>query len=740
MCFAKHGVGADRRYRRTSKRDGHRGSGRNSSEARRKSAGCSSDSHRLSGASLARADVTGVAQVNNIVPGLLIQPVVNNSLAVTMRGLGSNPGGQSFDQSVAAFLDGVYAAHAREHISGILDLERIEAVKGTQTALLGKNTSLGALSFVSRKPGASFSYDLTGSREFERESNRLEGGVDVPLTKDISVRVAAFYSDQGGWAYNSVTGKDGPRTRIGAGRITLAWRPTDAVDASLVYEHQRLRTRGQGFEVVVDRTGGAAARAAATGVPGFETLFDQRTNASSPLAGEPRDEQDTDRAALTVDYNLGAVTLTSLTGYTWYDSHRHNDVDFLPSDYSNRFEFESDRKLSQEFRITSDASKRLSYVAGVYALHDVRRLNQSVANSATWVAPGAYAGALHEPSRCNCQFAGRDPVNVTRRAYRTALAMSLALMLPVVGAEAQPMSVTRGVLLGTAGGPVSRPLRSQPASALVVRGRVYLIDLGNGVLGQLAKAGLAITDVDAVLITHNHFDHNADLGAFMAFDWLAGREAPVPIVGPPGTLPIAEAALGAFRNSEEIFSAEVPGRALPTLSPNYPVSEATPGLAYKDDLITVTAVENSHYAAMPEGAQIAVRNKSYSYRIQTPDRVIVFTGDTGRSSALAKLAAGADVLVSEVLDVDAITRYVNGRAARENWPQARRIGTLAHHMEGHLPAEELGKLATEAGVKKVVLTHFVPTPVDTLDTSAFVAGVRRYYAGEIVAGEDLAAF
>jgi ribonuclease BN (tRNA processing enzyme) len=318
--------------------------------------------------------------------------------------------------------------------------------------------------------------------------------------------------------------------------------------------------------------------------------------------------------------------------------------------------------------------------------------------------------------------------------------LAAGLALAAWGARAQPAAPTRGVLLGTAAGPVSKPLRSQPANALVVKGRVYLIDVGNGVLNQLAKAGLAVSDVDAVFITHNHFDHNADLGAFMAFDWTAGRSTPVKIVGPPGTRDVAEAALAAFRHSEEIFDAEVPGRGPPTLAGDYPVVEAPVGLAYKDDLITVTAVENTHYAAIPPGSPIKARDKSYSYRFQTPDRVIVFTGDTGRSEALARLATGADVLVSEVLDVEAVTRYVNGRAAREGWSEARRTATLAHHIEGHLPAEDLGRLATEAHVKTVVLTHFVPTAVGSTDTSSYVAGVRRYFSGQIVAGEDLLAF
>jgi ribonuclease BN (tRNA processing enzyme) len=85
-----------------------------------------------------------------------------------------------------------------------------------------------------------------------------------------------------------------------------------------------------------------------------------------------------------------------------------------------------------------------------------------------------------------------------------------------------PVERTKLILLGTAAGPVPKATRSQPATAIVVDGKVYLFDVGNGVLRQLAKAGYSVSDVAGIFITHNHFDHNADLGSVMAFRWMAG--------------------------------------------------------------------------------------------------------------------------------------------------------------------------------------------------------------------------
>jgi iron complex outermembrane receptor protein len=372
----------------------------------------------IGGQSLARADISNVAQLNSLVPGLLVQPVLNNSLSVTMRGLGSNPGGQSFDQSVAVFFDGVFSAHAREYVAGIFDLERIEAVKGTQTALLGKNTSLGAISFVSKKPGADFGYNLQASRELELGSTRLEAGVNLPLSDSLSLRASGLWSESAGWIRNTETGKDSPRNDILAGRLTAAWRPSAATDVTLVYEHQRFRSRGQAFEVALDLNGTAAARAATTGVPGFEAKFDQSTNASSPLAGEPRDRQIGHRAALTLNHDMVWATFTSLTGYTHYVSRRQNDTDFLPSDFSNRFEYESDDKISQEFRLASDPAKRFSYVVGLYGLKDVWRLDQLVDNRATWVVPGSYQGRYKQNVEAYSAF-GQFQLHLTDRLTAT---------------------------------------------------------------------------------------------------------------------------------------------------------------------------------------------------------------------------------------------------------------------------------------------------------------------------------
>ncbi|HWK33521.1 MAG TPA: MBL fold metallo-hydrolase, partial [Hyphomicrobium sp.] len=119
-----------------------------------------------------------------------------------------------------------------------------------------------------------------------------------------------------------------------------------------------------------------------------------------------------------------------------------------------------------------------------------------------------------------------------------------------------PAPALRVTLLGTAAGPAARSTRSQPASLLQVGGKTYLIDAGDGVLRQLASAGVQPGAVDAIFITHLHFDHTAGLPAFLAFDWQNRRRDPVTILGPAGTHDLVRDAIKVFQSSVDIFHSQ----------------------------------------------------------------------------------------------------------------------------------------------------------------------------------------
>jgi ribonuclease BN (tRNA processing enzyme) len=120
---------------------------------------------------------------------------------------------------------------------------------------------------------------------------------------------------------------------------------------------------------------------------------------------------------------------------------------------------------------------------------------------------------------------------------------------------------------------------------------------------------------------------------------------------------------------------------------------------------------------------------AYAYKVRTPDRTIVFSGDTTYSENIIAFARGADLLIHEVLLTSALDRLL----ARV--PNATRL--REHLLAAHADAEDVGRVATAAGVKRLVLTHFVPSYDPTLADADWAAPVRRHFAGDLVVGRDL---
>lgn len=286
------------------------------------------------------------------------------------------------------------------------------------------------------------------------------------------------------------------------------------------------------------------------------------------------------------------------------------------------------------------------------------------------------------------------------------------------------------LMLGTHGGPGLTKERSEPATLLVVDGRPYLIDCGIGTMRRLLDAGVASPTIAAIFITHDHPDHALGLVDVLANDFLTvdfGARISTrrfDIYGPPPIAEVVDAAYNFIRVPYSTFAAENLG-ASTLVNPFRAHVIDRDGLVYQDDKIRVTAAENTHFQLM--AAKYRARMKSYAYRFETPHGAIVFTGDTGPSTAVTKLATDADVLVSEVIELGAPI----GQAGS---PNANALN--AHMRMEHLPAKDLGEMATKAQVKAVLMTHFVGAG----SGQSFVAGVKKYYSGPVYAGEDLAQY
>ena len=293
---------------------------------------------------------------------------------------------------------------------------------------------------------------------------------------------------------------------------------------------------------------------------------------------------------------------------------------------------------------------------------------------------------------------------------------------------------TRLFTLGTVAGPPPRPHRAQSSNLLIVNQTLYVIDAGDGVARRIAKAGFNVRDVGTIFITHHHDDHTAGLGTLMSSAWDNQRTTPINVYGPPRTEELVKAAVQYFSISAEIRIADG-GRTIP-IERLFFGHDVGAGVVYQDANITVTAIENTHFA-FHQGAATG-KHKSYSYRFETPGRVIVFTGDTGPNDALTKIAHGADVLVSEA---NSIEERMRGLLKSGQWQimTAGEQERIKRQMtQGHLSTADVGKMAARAGIKTVILTHLTFKEDD--DYSAWAADVKKHFSGEVLVAKDVKEF
>ena len=290
------------------------------------------------------------------------------------------------------------------------------------------------------------------------------------------------------------------------------------------------------------------------------------------------------------------------------------------------------------------------------------------------------------------------------------------LVLPVFSVAAQsvsePKEKTQIILLGT-GTPYPDPNASGPATAVVVGKRFFLFDAGAGVMRRMNAAGLSISGPEAVFITHLHSDHTLGYADLILTSWIMRRVSPLPAYGPHGLRSMTAHLLAAYAEDIHIrtygLEREVRGGY------RVKVHEIKSGVVYERDGVRITAIP------VPHGSW----KEAYAYRVDTPDRSIVISGDTRPSEALVRAARGVDVLVHEVYSPLHIVP--ENRPGGKYWPQYMR--------EFHTSDVELGALASRAKPKLLILTHIIRSGSSDDD---LLAGVRAGgFTGPVRVGKDL---
>ncbi|MGE2719691.1 ribonuclease Z [Mycolicibacterium celeriflavum] len=265
-------------------------------------------------------------------------------------------------------------------------------------------------------------------------------------------------------------------------------------------------------------------------------------------------------------------------------------------------------------------------------------------------------------------------------------------------------------LLGT-GSPIPDARRAGPSTLVRAGGQTFLVDCGRGVQQRLTAAGAAANGLSALLLTHLHSDHIADLGDVIITRWVStfAEQTPLQIIGPPGTAEVVDNTLKAFGFD---IGYRIAHHADLTAPPPVEVYEYTDGEVWNRDGVTIRVAPTDHRPVAP----------TIGFRVEHADASVVLAGDTVPCESLDELAAGAGALVHTVIRKDLVDKM-----------PMQRIRDICDY---HSSVEEAATTAARAGVGILILTHYVPAiePGQEDDWRALAASV---FDRQIELGDDL---
>ena len=314
------------------------------------------------------------------------------------------------------------------------------------------------------------------------------------------------------------------------------------------------------------------------------------------------------------------------------------------------------------------------------------------------------------------------------------------LVVAAAGQSAAAEPHATWTTLGTMAGQLPNAKRSQPANLIRYGDEMILVDAGDGVAEQLAKADVSLLAVRTIFISHLHYDHTGGLYGFLGLGRVTPM-SPVTVYGPPGTKRVIDGLVAAMGPSTEMSIAgraaqgggppPGAGRAM-SASAAIKVVELTEGSKVTVGSATVTATINTHYSFAP-GSPQATEFQSLAYRFDFPGRSITYTGDTGPSPNVERLAQNTDLLVSEVSDPEGLLAAMKklGGAPPD-------LKGFYHHMgEEHLTPDAVGLLAERAHAKKLVLTHI---GIGNMAPKDEIPAIAAHFKGPITFAIDLDTF
>ncbi|WP_425039750.1 MBL fold metallo-hydrolase [Primorskyibacter sp. S187A] len=273
------------------------------------------------------------------------------------------------------------------------------------------------------------------------------------------------------------------------------------------------------------------------------------------------------------------------------------------------------------------------------------------------------------------------------------------------------------VLLGTKGGPAIRPGSSLPTSSLYcLNGHQIVVDCGLGVTKGLVDQGMQLRDLSLIFITHLHSDHYLELGPLLHTAWTAGLKTKVDIYGPQGLDAYWDAFLASMKADIDL---RIDDEGRPDLRDLVTIHVIDAGPVMERNGMSVEAIRTEHPPLID----------TFALSFRTADTHVVFSGDTARLEALEDFARGAELLIHEAMLKAALPALM------------ARIGNgsdklMEHWLRAHTFAHDAAITAANAGVKRLALSHLIPSDDPDYGPKDWQDACAGHFGGELIIGHD----
>lgn len=287
--------------------------------------------------------------------------------------------------------------------------------------------------------------------------------------------------------------------------------------------------------------------------------------------------------------------------------------------------------------------------------------------------------------------------------------------------ELDPNAGLSVILLGT-GIPLPSLNRACAATLVIAGDRAVMIDSGK--FSSIRQIQAGITNPDLLLYTHFHSDHITDFGEIMINRFaMAGEDKPLPVIGPVGVKQLMSDMMSVY-GPDKKYRVDHHEWAVNEHGYDVDVHESQPGVVYDEDGLQITMFEVDHLPVTP----------AVAYRFDYKGQSVVVSGDTIKVPKMIEMSEGCDILVHEAMNLQMLEI---GRRTDNAFDNERRDKISADITDYHTPTHDVAEIARDAKVKKLVLTHMIPSPLNQAMEAMFIRGMRKIYKGPIKVGHDL---